>query len=256
MIVDHDDGSFRWREAGEGDAVLFLHPIIGTRSYWDVQLDALSDSWRCIALDAPGYDGSPIPGEPLAETVSDWLFAFLDARAIERAHVVGLSLGAMFALHAASRSPDRIGRLVVADTSAAFGIDPVEWLSGWLAPLRAGETLTAVVGDAIDSIVHEPLDVATRSRLVDAFDEVSIDGFETASRYIAEHNVRDRVHRIGNECLVIVGEHDEETPSEYAHELVSLLPNARLEVMQGVGHLTSIEAPDEFSQLVGDHLVG
>lgn len=249
-IVDRSAEGFSWCESGSGDAVLFLHPIVGTRRYWDHQLQALAEQWRCVALDAPGYGGSKLVGDPLAASVTERLLAFVDLLEVEQVDVVGLSLGGMHALHAVATAPERFGRLVLADTSAAFGIAPEPWLTDWLAPIRAGVSFAEYAADSIDGITKASLEPAVRSELAAAFSRVTVDGFERASRQIVEHNVRDLLTTIEHECLVIVGENDDETPIEYSEELTAKINNAHLEVIEGVGHLTSIEAPEIFTDMV------
>jgi 3-oxoadipate enol-lactonase len=236
------------------ETVVFLHPIVGTAEFWDVQVEALAPHYHCVALNAPGYGGTDLINPLTSESVAAWITASLDDRGVERAHLVGLSLGGMFALYAMQHCPERVGKVVLADTSAAFGIDPHEWLDGWLAPLTTGQSPAQLAGDAIDAIVAHPLDSATRASLVDSFSSVSPDAFQAASKCIAFHNVRDALAGMDHECLVIVGEHDEETPQVYAEELATLLPNAKLEVIAGAGHLTSVEAPDAFNSLLGAFL--
>ncbi len=254
QITDHSEAGFSWSEAGEGDVVLFLHPIVGTRRYWDPQLTALSDHWRCVALDAPGYGESALVGDPLAASVTDRLLAFLDHLGVERVKAAGLSLGGMYLLHASASAPERFGRLVLADTSAAFGIDAEPWLTDWLAPVRSGVLMSQLAAESIDAITFAPIDVAIRAELAHAFENVTVEGFEQASRHIVEHNVRDLLPGITSECLVIVGDHDGETPIQYSEELASQIPDARLEVIEGVGHLTSIEAPTVFTRLIREFL--
>lgn len=253
-ITDHSEAGFSWSEAGEGDVVLFLHPIVGTRHYWDDQLTALSDHWRCVALDAPGYGDSVLVGDPLASSVTDRLLAFLDHLGVERVDAAGLSLGGMVLLHASASAPERFRRLVLADTSAAFGIDPEPWLADWLAPVRSGVPMSELAAESIDAITFAAIDVAVRAKLAQAFENVTSEGFERASRHIAEHDVRGLLPAITSECLVIVGDQDDETPIEYSEELASLIRNARLEVIEGVGHLTSIEAPVVFTKLIREFL--
>lgn len=253
-ITDHVEAGFSWCEAGEGDVVLFLHPIVGTRHYWDAQLDALADRWRVVALDAPGYGDSMLVAEPLAQSVTERILAFIDHLGVERADLVGLSLGGMHALHAAASAPERFGRLVLADTSAAFGIAPEPWLTDWLAPVRSGVSMSQMASDSIEAITFVALDHGVRDELASAFETVSIAGFELASQMIVEHNVREQLPSIGHRCLVIVGEHDGETPVEYSTEIASIMPNANLEVIEGVGHLSSIEAPQAFTNLVRNFL--
>ena len=130
MPNEHHRKSFSWVEQGEGRPIVFLHPIVGTRQYWDPQLAGLSDQFRCIALDAPGYDGQP--SDPLTPTeIGTRIIEFLDALEMPLVDLVGLSLGAMHALYALGVAPERIGRVVLADTSLAFGANPIEWLTEW-----------------------------------------------------------------------------------------------------------------------------
>lgn len=218
--------------------------------YWTPVMEELANVWRCVAWDAPGYCSTAPVEAPLAESVTARLLNFFDVAGIDRAHVVGLSLGAMFALHAAGEDHGRFDRLVLADTSAAFGIDPDEWLNDWLGDLRAGTSLADVVDGSIDAITSAAPDVDLQQRIVASFRDVSNEAFETASRYIAEHNVRDRLSGIANTTLVLVGEHDGETPPEYGREIASLLPNASFRELEGLGHLTSIEDPGLFADVV------
>ncbi len=240
-----------WLEAGAGEeTIVFLHPIVGTSVYWEPQMQALSDRWRCVAWDAPGYGGTAPVSEPLAPSVTASLLDFFDVAEIERAHVVGLSLGAMFALHAATGDHGRFDRLVLADTSAAFGIDPDDWLDDWLGGLRSGTALPAVVDDSIDAITSIAPEQDLRNRIVASFGDVPHGAFETASRYIAFHNVAAELASITQQTLVLVGEHDGETPPEYARAIADGLANATFHQIPGVGHLSSLEAPEVFSDLV------
>ena len=248
--IDHAEAGFSWCEVGSGAPLLFLHPIVGTRRYWDAQLSEFSTTRRCIALDAPGYGESSMVGDPLASSVTGRLVAFLDHLGLERVDVVGLSLGGMHAMHFAVHAPERVGRLVLADTSAAFGIDPEPWLAEWLAPARSGTPMREIARNSIEAISHVVIPPATLSVHSAAFEQVTAAGFEQASRYIAEHNLRASLPMLKHDCLVIVGDHDDETPVEYSEELALLMPNASLEVLEGVGHLSSLEAPEVFNACV------
>ncbi len=250
LLAFHRDGH-SWHEAGQGEeTIVFLHPIVGTSVYWAPVIAELAPRRRCVAWNAPGYCGSDPVMAPLAVSVTTRLVEFFEVAKIDKAHVVGLSLGAMFALHAAGEEHGLFDRLVLADTSAAFGIDPDEWLDDWLGGLRAGTPLTEVVDGSIDAITHTAPDRELQRRIVASFDGVSNEAFETASRYIAGHDVRERLKRIENRTLVLVGERDGETPPEYGREIASLLPHASFMELSGLGHLTSLEDPQRFAGLV------
>ena len=81
--IDNTGGAIAWREAGDGAPVVFLHGLGGTRSAWGPQLRGLSDQFRCIAWDMPGY-GDSAPLEPLTYAgIADSLVAFMDELELE-----------------------------------------------------------------------------------------------------------------------------------------------------------------------------
>ena len=106
-----------YEEAGRGQPVLFIHEFAGDGRSWEPQLRRFSERYRCIAYNARGYPPSDVPAERSAysqdHAVADAL-AVLDHLAVERAHVVGLSMGGFAALHLGLRSPERTSSLVVA----------------------------------------------------------------------------------------------------------------------------------------------
>lgn len=257
--TDHVENGMSWREAGDGTPVVFLHGLGGTRASWGPQLRALSGHHRCVAWDMPGY-GRSEPIEPLTyPAIAARLVDLLDELAIARATLVGLSFGGMHALHTTLRHPDRVERLVLADTSPAFGIDGTtrdEWVRSRLDGIDRGGTPADSAELIIDGITATALTGEIRSEIIGAFDEISARGFRAAVECLPGHDVRDRLYTIDQPALVIVGELDRETPVEYSRMLADGLPNSELRVMPGVGHLTPSEAPDEFTALVSDFLAG
>lgn len=255
--IDHVGGPIAWREAGAGLPIMFLHGLGGTRSAWGPQLRGLAGRFRCIAWDMPGYGDSEAVEHLTYEAVAERLVAFLDVLGIERADLVGLSFGGMHALHSAINHPDRVGRLVLADTSPAFGMDGTDrdsWIAARLAPIAAGETPADAAEHVIDAITASPLTGIIRDETVAAFGQISPRGFTAAAHCLPTHDVREQLASIANVSLVIVGELDEETPVSYAQLLADGLPNARLEVLEGVGHLSPAEDPIRFNQLVAEFL--
>lgn len=255
--TDHTHPPVAWREIGHGPPVVFLHGLGGTRTAWGPQLRALSDRFRCVAWDMPGY-GDSEPIRPLTyETIADRLIVLLDRLEIESADLVGLSFGGMHALHAALRHPDRVNRLVLADSSPAFGMDgttPEEWMASRLAPIDAGRTPADMAEDVIDAITATPLSGPIRSETVAAFARISPEGFRAAVQCLPSNDVRAQLPGIEHRSCVIVGELDHETPVSYARTLADGLPNAEFHIIAGAGHLTPAEAPQRFNQLVAEFL--
>ena len=252
-------GNVAYRSAGTGPPVLFLHGLGGSATAWEPQLEGLAGELHCIAWDLPGY-GDSLPIVPLTfPAIVDAAAALLDELGIARVDVVGLSFGGQQALHLALRHPDRVGRLVLADTSARFGADGTdveEWQRLRLDPLDAGVTPAAMAADVIDSITAPGFSGHERARTIAAFARIPADGLRAAVHCLPTHDVRDRLGEIAAPTLVIVGELDQETPLAYAETLADGIPDAELRVIAGAGHLTPAEAPDEFNRLVREFLTG
>ncbi len=256
-MIDREHHPVAWREAGRGSPVIFLHGLGGTRTAWGPQLRGLADRFRCIAWDMPGYGASAPLAKLTFPAITGSLIGLLDTLEVETADLVGLSFGGMHALHTAIDHPGRVRRLVLADTSPAFGLDgtrPEAWMDTRLAPLDAGLTPAEFAGSVLDSICATELDPVIRDELVASFGRISPAGFRAAVECLPAHDVRDRLGDIECPTLVIVGEADRETPVAYAELLADGLPRSTLEVIGGAGHLSPAEAPERFNELVGDFL--
>lgn len=255
-VVDVD-GPLAWREQGTGEAVLFLHGLGGSRTSWEPQLEGLGDAFRCIAWDMPGY-GASDPVEPLTfAAVADAVVRLLDAAGAERAHLVGESFGGMHALHTALRHPDRVGRLVLAGTSPAFGLDgtdPEDWRAARLEPLDSGLTPADIAEGVLTSVAGPGLGADMLAMRVAAFARIPVEGLRSAVECLPAHDLLDRLAGITAPALVIAGALDAETPVAYSRILACELPQADLVVLDGVGHLAVSEAPDIFNRLARDFL--
>ena len=247
------DGPVAWREQGRGQPVVFLHGLGGSRTSWEPQLRGLSDEFRAIAWDMPGY-GASAPVEPLTfAAVADAVARLLDAAGVDRAHLVGESFGGMHALHTALHHPDRVGRMVLANTSPAFGLDgtdPAAWRAARMAPLDAGLTPADIAVDVLTAVAGPGLGDEVLAMRAAAFARVPSTGLRAAVECLPSHNVLDRLVEIAVPTLVIAGELDPETPVAYARALVDGLPNAELVVLDGIGHLAVSEAPETVNRLV------
>jgi 3-oxoadipate enol-lactonase len=246
-----------WIEAGGGPPVVFLHGVGGSRTAWGPQLRGLSDRFRCIAWDMPGYGDSELL-EPLTfEGIADRLVGLLDTLAIERADLVGLSFGGMHAMHTALRHPERVNRLVLADTSPRFGANgttAAEWTAARMEPLDRGETPADSAERVIDAITSVTLTGQIRDEVVGAYGRIPVDGFRASLRCLPTHDVLDRLDAIAHPTRVIVGELDEETPIAYSQSIADGIPHSDLRILDGVGHLSPSEAPDRFNALVAEFL--
>jgi pimeloyl-ACP methyl ester carboxylesterase len=121
-----DDGlKLYYEESGEGAPVLFIHEFAGDYRSWEPQTSVLSRQFRCIVYNARGYPPSDAPGELerySQERARDDALSVLDHLGIERAHIVGLSMGGFATLHFSLAYPQRAKSLVVA--GCGYGAAP------------------------------------------------------------------------------------------------------------------------------------
>ena len=257
VLADVDERPVAWREAGSGDVVLFLHGIGHSRIAWDRQLEDLSDRWRCVAWDLPGFGVS----EPLEAmtfpAIADAAVSLLDRLGVDSAHLVGLSFGGQQALHVAVGHPDRVRSLVLADTSPAFGTNGMtreEWIDQRLEPLRSGLTPADIAESVMAGVSGPDFSGPDFDLAVAAMGRLTPQGYEDAVRCLPTHDVRDALATIDVPTLVVVGELDPATPPGVARLLADGIPDARLVELPGIGHLTPNEAPREFNRLVREFL--
>ena len=201
----------------------------------------------------PGY-GDSAPVVPLTyNAIADSLVGLLDRLGVHQVDLVGLSFGGMHALHTAIQHPDRVRRMVLADTSPAFGMDgtvAAEWIASRLAPLEAGHSVADAAEAVIDAITATPLSGRVRDETIAAFQRISNDGFRASVHCLPTNDVREHLAGITQPCAVVVGELDRETPVHYARTLADGLADAQFHVLEGIGHLSPAEAPDRFNAIV------
>lgn len=237
-------------ERGAGPAVIFLHGIGGDAESWLPELEALADRCRAIAWDMPGYGGSPaLPGmtfPALADAVKD----LLGKLGIERAHLVGHSIGGMVALEFAARFPGRVASLVLYATSPAFGKPDGDWqrefLKARLAPLDAGGRMADLAPSIVQSLVGDNPDPDGIARATAAMARVPEAAYRAAMQCLVTFDRRDALAGIAFPVLVLAGEKDDNAPAAMMERMAAKISGARFRVIPGAGHLAHFERPEAF----------
>ena len=254
-------------EAGEGTPVLFVHEFAGDHRSWEPQVRALARRHRCVTYAARGYPPSDVPTDPAAYSqdlaVADAL-AVLDHLGIERAHVVGLSMGAFCALHLGLRHPGRVLSLVVA--GCGYGAHP-DAREGF----RAESAAVAEAFEEQGAAAFAPAYGAGPARV--QFQNKDRRGWEEFVRLLAGHSdvgsaltmrgvqrERPSLYDLTGELqamevptLLLVGDEDEGC-LEANLMLKRTIPSAGLVVLPRTGHTSNLEEPELFNRFVGDFL--
>jgi pimeloyl-ACP methyl ester carboxylesterase len=237
---------------GHGPPLLLLHGFVGDGvGTWRYQLETLSDEFTVVAWDAPGAGHSSVTPESFGlSDYADCLAGFVSALKLSRPHVAGLSFGGVLALELFRRYRALPRKLVLASAYAgwagSFPRDVVQErlrLSLQLSRLPASDFVAALLpsmfsrGAAADRVAAFAANVAE-------FDPV---GFRAMAMASAEADLRDVLPLIDVPTLLLYGDQDVRSPRAVAEALHASIPGSRLVVMPGVGHVSSVEAPDRFS---------
>ncbi len=206
----------------------------------------------------PGYGASPMPPDGLSfPALADAVAGLVDALGEHDAHLAGLSMGGQIALHTALRHPARVRSLALLDSSPAFGLDgtdPEAWKRLRLDALDAGQTPASMAEPVLRSIMAPDVDAAAVAEVAASMARISPDGLRAAVEFLPTHDVRNRLGEIDTPTLVVVGEHDEETPLSYAEALANGIRGAVLRIAPGAGHIANIEAPEAVNAALRAHL--
>jgi 3-oxoadipate enol-lactonase len=242
------DGVLRGEQAGDGPPVVLIHGFSFDRSMWDPQFAALAHGYRVIRYDLRGFGAS---GRPVAGRghVAD-LLALLDALAVERAHLVGLSLGANIALAAAALHAERVRRLVLASPG----------LPGypWTTPRPPDEAAAVARLEGVEAgkrfwLEHEIFRSADAypqawERLVAMVERFP--GYQWADGPAAEPlpALTSYLSTLAAPTLVLNGELDVAGYREIAGVLRREIPGAQGAEITGAGHLLNLERPGVFNE--------
>jgi len=242
---------------GAGHAVLFLHGMGCDGTDWQPQVDAFADRHRCITVDHRGHgrsDRAVGAGYAIAGLADD-ARAVLDRLDVDRAHVVGLSMGGMIAQQLALDAPDRVCTLTLLDTFCRPG--PLGDGMGAMADQVEAGGLGALAG-GFRAMVFAAATQATKPELLERFD-AQFAGNTPASlaadmRAIGALDLHDRLGGITVPTVVICGAEDNLTPRPMAEELAAAIPGAVLEMVPDAGHFSNLENPDVVNRVLGKQL--
>jgi 3-oxoadipate enol-lactonase len=241
-------------DRGSGPPVVLLHPFPFARRIWAGVGDALAARRRVITVDSRGFGESPLAGAASIADLADDVASLLDELRIDRAAVLGMSMGGYGALAFAARHPARLAALVLCDTRA--DADPPAMRAarnGAIARIR-DQGVDAYLPGSIPRLLSPDAPPALCAHLLARAET------RGASLIAGIEALRDRPDRTqdlaGIRCptLVVRGAGDQVSPAEEMQKLSDGIAGARFVTLPGAGHLSHIEAPGPFLEAVGEFL--
>ena len=260
MRVEIGTRGVAYDDAGEGRAVLFVHGFPHHRKLWAPQIRALSGQTRAIALDLPGFGESDMPEKFTIDTWANGLERFLDALDVERAVIAGLSMGGYIALAFWRLHRERVLALVLADTRAGADSEEGKQKRRETIELAREEGPVAVARTLLPGMVgkstreREPSVVAMMRAMLESASVESIVGASEAM--MNRSDATSVLPTIDVPTLIVVGEEDVLTPPKESRAMHAAIPGSRLEIIPGAGHVSNVERPAAFNQVLTEFLAG
>jgi 3-oxoadipate enol-lactonase len=235
-------------EHGEGPPLILFHSLLSDRASFERIVPKLSESFRVIVPELPGFGQSQAVRGGLAAVADRMADAVNDTAAGEETVVLGNGYGGFVALQMAIDHPAVSTKLILADCGAAFSEPGRQAFRNMAAASRANG-LSAITDVAMRRLFAPEFQEKNPELMRDrreAFLRTDTDVFEQACEALAGLDLRPKLSQLKVPVLVLVGEHDEATPPPMSHELAAGLPNARLTVLPGCAHVAQLQSPELF----------
>ena len=264
-----DDGvRLYYEEAGTGVPIVFVHEFGGDHRSWEPQMRWFSRRHRCITYAARGYPPSDVP--PSVESYSQRravqdIVAVMDAAGVDRAHVVGLSMGGFATLHFGLDHPDRARSIVVA--GAGYGAEKqfesyfrdVSMEVAKQFETQGSEAFARTYSLGASRVQFQNKDPRGWQEFATWLGEHSSVGAANTMRGVQArrpsiYDLEDRLKRMQTPTLVVVGDEDDHClqPGIFLKKTV---PACGLLVLPKTGHTLNLEEPDHFNRFV-DEFIG
>ena len=254
-----------YEAAGQGETVVLVHAGIADRRMWDAQVPAFSERFRTITYDMRGFGESEMVDEPF--THAGDLVELMDSLEVDRAHIIGCSIGASTTLQFAIDYPTRASSLVLVNGDAPGFVpeggyyDPPQWEKAEAA-IEAGDFERAAELEVemwVVGMFRSPSDVPAEIR--DAVYAMDLAALGTESRR-AEFGQRPdppagtRLTEVQCPALIVVGELDLPDMRPIGEYLADGIAGGSLVTISGAAHLPNMERATEFNRVVLDFLDG
>ena len=251
-LVKVGDLQIGYSEAGKATSrtpLVFLHGVGSDKSVWDFQLKELSKNRRVAALDYAGYGESDVPEIDLTRReIAAYVFGAMDALEITKAHVCGLSMGGIVALEMFAQSPKRIESLVLANTFARHpnGAEIAERSINFIE----NHSMREFAGQRVGFLLAPQTSAEVRRQVVETMARIDKKSYRWASAAVWTADYLDLLPTINIPTLVIGGSLDQPTPPHLSRELAENIRGGKLAVIQNAAHLSNLDEPAIFNELL------
>jgi pimeloyl-ACP methyl ester carboxylesterase len=252
-VVRSNGLEIAYERVGEGPPLGFVHGAAEDSRVWQPQLAALANEFTGVAWDEPGAGrSSDVPADFGLADYANCLAALIEALRLGPAHVAGLSWGGTVVQELYRHHPELVATLILIDTYAGWkgSLRPEELR----ARVAAAEEMFAAPADEFDPTLPGLFAGDPPSEFLPLLEAMAADvrreSMRTALLVMAEADQRDLLPRIAVPTLLIWGELDARSPLSVARQFEQAIPNTKLIVIPGAGHVSNLEQPEPFNDAV------
>jgi pimeloyl-ACP methyl ester carboxylesterase len=274
LFADVNGIKICYEERGKGEPVILIHGFGVTKEEWIAQFVPLSEHFRVIRLDNRGAGKSDRPNEPyFMEMFADDVVGLMDYLKIDKAHIIGWSLGGMIAEHVVLRHPHRVKKLILINTMAQWPSDKsglemykrsqLERAQARLEDPEETYFLSAKMGfsrqffkqlkanpkkkfynlwSAEDMIKNSQINPSTPQEIINQVNA------------LGHMDVLNELHKIKNKTLVMCADKDRQMPKPINQQIHESIPNSEFIVIEGAAHNSPQERAPEVNKIIIDFL--
>jgi len=246
-------------DTGSGPAVVLIHGYPFNRSLWTEQVSALADRYRVVALDLRGHGESEAStGASTMKLMAQDIAALMDELQIDRAVIGGLSMGGYVTLAFYQLFPERVEKLLLADTRAQADTDEAKATRADQVQQILADGMTGIVNAMLPKLLS-PETVSKQPEIVkrvrDMMMHTTPEGAVGALRGMAEREDQTaRLTQINVPTLIVVGKEDPITPVADSEKMHERIAGSQLVVIENASHVSNIEQPQQFNRALKDFL--
>lgn len=239
--------------AGVGPLVILVHGMGGDRTTWFTQIEALSKQFTAVSVDLRGYGDSGDPPHALdfkRDFTAD-LLAVMDAFGVDRAHLVGLSMGGRVVRAACLLAPQRVASVTLANTSPGFDHMNQEQLQAFIdarSKVLTGDQFPPSFGlDQAKAMMAENASMEALQLAAAAMGRLRLRNYLEVLQASTLQDRGDRLEDIACPVHIITSDQDRVYPEVVSRQMLARIPHASLTRISGAGHLANIEQPQAFN---------
>jgi len=269
-FVNVDGHEIRFEEKGKGFPLVLIHGLGASLEWWQYNINVLSQKYRVIAFDFLGFGYSSKPVDEFTLfSASEFLVSFLDTFRIEKAILIGSSMGGLISLSTAIQYKQRVEKLVLVN-NAGFGqnlslilrLASVYPIGELALASRTPQTVKILLSQLFYDQKKLPHNLINCVMKIFGLDRtpsfllrelrygVNLRGLKKE----IWHSIVNETPSIPHPSLIVWGQHDRIVPVDQAYRGNELIRNSQLYIFKKCGHMPQVEWPDEFNQLVLEYL--